>query len=278
MPIKTVAVAVTSASEAEWLISAALDLANSFGAHLTVVRPVEPVVPFSGSMTYDPVIIPELLDWQLDETQAIRDVFDRATSGSGLAVEFRGQEAGGVSADAFLLEAVRAADIVLIGRRQHPDGAPGAARLHEHLIRQSGRPVLVIPRSQRLDGPAGHLLIGWSATREATRAAHDAFALAAPGARIDLLTIGSHGDSGLSIDSRQDLATALDRLGFRAELVDRQADAGHAGEVLLKTAFERGADLVVTGAFGHSRAYDFVIGAVTSHLLEKAEMPVLLSK
>ena len=43
-------------------------------------------------------------------------------------------------------------------------------------------------------------------------------------------------------------------------------------------AFESGADMIVTGAFGHSRVYDFVIGAVTRDLLHNAELPVLYSK
>ena len=277
MLIKTIAVAVTSASEAEWLISAASELATSFDAHLTVVRPVEPMVPYTGNITYDPVIIPELLDWQIEETDAIRATFDRVISASGLAAEFRAQDAGAAAAP-FLLEGVRAADLVMIGRLDRGGGRSEGARLKEQLIRQSGRPVLMAPRSPRLSVPVEHLLVGWSSTREATRAAHDALALAAPGARVDLLTIGGHADPNLSIDARQDLAASFDRLGFRTELVDREAPAGHAGEVLLHTAFERGADLVVTGAFGHSRVYDFVIGAVTSHLMEKTEIPVLLSK
>ena len=41
---------------------------------------------------------------------------------------------------------------------------------------------------------------------------------------------------------------------------------------------ERGADLIVTGAFGHSRLYDFVIGAVTLDLMKDAECPVLFSR
>ena len=277
MPIKTIAVAVTSAREAEWLISAGLDLAASFDAHCTVVRPVESVVRYAGNITYESVIVPELMDWQVEETRAIRAAFDRVTSSSGVAAEFRAQDAG-AAAEPFLLESVRAADLVMIGRLARSEGSPEGERLKKQLVRQCGRPVLVTPQASCPSGPVEHMLVGWSPTREATRAAHDSLTIAAPGAQIDLLTVGGHAGTDFAIDSRQDLAMALDRQGFRVELVDRDAPAGHAGEVLLRTAFERGAQLVATGAFGHSRVYDFVIGAVTSHLLEKAEIPVLLSK
>ena len=48
--------------------------------------------------------------------------------------------------------------------------------------------------------------------------------------------------------------------------------------VLNKAAFEMGADLIVTGAFGHSRAYDLVLGATSYALLRDQKLPVLFSR
>ena len=168
--------------------------------------------------------------------------------------------------------------LVVIGRLDRTRGDWSRARFQDELVRQSGRPVLLFPPAAPLRDPVRHLLIGWSATREATRAAHDALALLEPKARIDILTIGHRRDDRLTTDARHDLAAAFDRKGFRVELIDRDDAAGHAGKILLRTAAERGAELVATGAFGHSRLYDFVVGAVTSHLLAHAALPVLLSK
>ena len=62
-----------------------------------------------------------------------------------------------------------------------------------------------------------------------------------------------------------------------AEVVESLAKDVTVGDILLNEAFERGAELIVTGAFGHSRIYDFVIGATTTRLLESMTAPVLFS-
>ena len=60
-------------------------------------------------------------------------------------------------------------------------------------------------------------------------------------------------------------------------MIDRTDDDISIGDMLENESFERGADLIVTGAFGHSKVYDFVIGATTTHLLESMTSPVLFS-
>ena len=75
-----------------------------------------------------------------------------------------------------------------------------------------------------------------------------------------------------------DLAAALSRHGARMTVTHRAHGGRSVADVLLHEAAEIGADLVVTGAFGHSRAYDFVIGAATRELLGSAPLPVLYSK
>ena len=74
------------------------------------------------------------------------------------------------------------------------------------------------------------------------------------------------------------LSRALDRHGFKTEVVARTASRGQVAEELEEIAFEADADLIVTGAFGHSRLYDFVIGAVTLDLMRNSRLPVLFSR
>jgi len=68
------------------------------------------------------------------------------------------------------------------------------------------------------------------------------------------------------------------RHGPSVELVHRDKDGEKIADVLGQEAFEVGADMMATGAFGHSRAYDFVIGAATRSLLSDAKLPVMFSK
>ena len=66
-------------------------------------------------------------------------------------------------------------------------------------------------------------------------------------------------------------------MGLQVEVVHRTPGGNSIAECLLQEAFERGADMIVTGAFGHSRLFDFAIGAVTLELMRKADRPVLFS-
>lgn len=280
MPIRTIALALFTGTEAEWLIPAAATLCRGLGAHLTGVHPSETLMPYyGGPMGYMPVAEPMLLDWQVAEGEAISKIFDQKLRGETFAAEYRGQQAGALGADVFLLETARAADLILMGRTDHKEMRSEDIRLQERVIRDSGRPVLLLPKGKEMEGQVSRALIGWSGTREAARAAHDAMALLAPGATVDLLQVhGTLAPGDLTMDSRQDFAAALDRHGFRANILDRDAPAGETGETLLKAAAETGAQLVATGAFGHSRSYDFVIGAASRYLLNNAEVPLLLSK
>jgi nucleotide-binding universal stress UspA family protein len=68
------------------------------------------------------------------------------------------------------------------------------------------------------------------------------------------------------------------RHGLKTTLEHRDPMGDSIAEVLENVAFEKGADLIVTGAFGHSRAYDCVLGATTYALLREQKLPVLFSK
>lgn len=276
MTPRTFAVGLMSAPEAEWLLPAAVDLvARTPGAHLIGVHPVDAYVPYTGlEAGIAGMASPLFLDWQIEETEAIRARFDAATQGQGIVAEWRSQTIGQSGVEDFLLDSLRAADLVLLGQPDAGAARSIEGRLQEQAIRQSGRPVLYIPRGAETARPFRRLLVGWSNTREAARAAHDALALAEPGAEVDILHIGAEGDAA---DGRTDMAAAIDRLGFKTTLLHRPRGEGVA-ETLIQTAFERGADLIVSGAFGHSRAYDFVIGAVTRDLMKATKLPVLFSK
>ncbi|MGO4917025.1 universal stress protein [Pseudogemmobacter sp. W21_MBD1_M6] len=280
MPIKTIAVGLMTAPEAEWLVPAACALAETWDAHLIGVHPVEPFVPYSGAdMGVPDLVGPMFLEWQMEETAAIKKTFDHFTRLEDFVSGWREQDVTMIGAGDFLLNHLRAADLVVMGQVDPETGQRDQTRLQEQAIRESGRPVLVLPRGKTEFGVVRHLLIGWSNTREATRAAHEALALLSPGAAVDILFVGPEGNSthGETV-LRQDLAAALDRHGYKVNMITRPKAGSGTGDVLMEVAFEQGADLIASGAFGHSRAYDFVIGAVTRDLLEKAKVPVLFSK
>ncbi|MWD29091.1 hypothetical protein E0K89_016555 [Aquicoccus sp. SCR17] len=276
MPPKTLALTLFSEDEARWLLPAAIELATQFQAHLVGLYPGQEISYYGSAYGgMDAGVISALKDHETKERDAIARQFKELTRAQDFASEFRSPDAL-YGAETFLLGNVRSADLVLAGR--YGEGPHARHRgLLEQLIRQSGRPVLVLPQLWK-PGPVGrHVLIGWSDTREAARAAHDALDMARPKAVVDILHAGPQGEEPGSA-YRQDMAAAFDRAGHDVTVLERDSPAGNAGRKLTEVAMERGADMIAVGAFGHSRAYDFVIGAVTHHLLEHTEIPVLYSK
>jgi nucleotide-binding universal stress UspA family protein len=277
MSPKTLALILFSDDEAKWLVPAAVEFATQFQAHLVALFPSPEVMVYAGAYgAMEAGVEAALNEQRTQERDAVAARFAEATKAQDFASEFRAQEGLIASVESFVLGNVRGADLVVAGRCE--EASPGyQGRLLEHVIRHSGRPVLVVPKAWT-PGPVGrHVLIGWSDTREAARAAHDAQVVAGSKARIDILHAGASGEEpGTSY--RHDMAAAFDRLGHDVTLLEREASSGDAGKMLTTVALERGADMIAVGAFGHSRAYDFVIGAVTHHLLDHADLPVLFSK
>jgi nucleotide-binding universal stress UspA family protein len=277
VPVKTIAVIIFDAAEAEWLVEKSVELALSFDAHLIGLHFYAPPTVYVG-MSAAPMAITSIQDWQREETEKIRSTFDELARKNDVRAEFRGQ-AVSYGSETFLLNGARGADLVVVGMNAESPRTPDDRAVVERLIRNLGRPVLVIPAQAQVEAPFDRIAIGWSETREATRAAHDAINVAKPGAHIDLIALVARAsDETPGFDSRDDFAMALDRLGFRAKTMDRMSTADHRGEELLRAAAESKANLLVAGAFGHSHFYDFMIGAVTSFLLKNAQLPVLLSR
>ncbi len=276
MTVKTLALIVFETTEAEWLLPKAAAVAYSLDAHLTVLHPFTPVVLYGG-MFGEPTFYASLQSWELEEAEKIRKLIAHQTQAYGLKSEYRRQN-GLYGAETYLLSSARSADLVILGSNKTPGRSPDDVARVERLIRGVGRPVLVLDQGSKPVLPARRIVIGWSDTRESARAAHDALTLAAPGASIELVAVLAHASEAVpGLDSKDNLASAFNRLGFAVTVSDRSAMAGDRAAELVRVARERGADLLVTGAFGHSQLYDFAIGAVTRDLLETTEIPLLVS-
>lgn len=135
----------------------------------------------------------------------------------------------------------------------------------------AGRPVLVAPRLSpklRFD----RVLIGFKATREGRAALAAALPLLDRARRVLIASVGP----GPATDLR-DAAAFLHGHGVRAEttLIEDAADRD-AGRTLLALAADEGSDLLVAGAYGHSRTRELVFGGVTRTLLTEARLPCLM--
>jgi nucleotide-binding universal stress UspA family protein len=136
--------------------------------------------------------------------------------------------------------------------------------------------VLVVPRYGTFDTVGERVLVAWNGSREATRAVHDALPILKLATKVTVLSIDPERDTGDRIPSA-DIALHLARHGVAAEGTSTVGLDISVGDLLLSRAADLGADLIVMGAYGHSRMRELVLGGATRHILQHMTVPVLMS-
>ena len=171
----------------------------------------------------------------------------------------------------------RYADLTVVGQGVDLKDAPhDLASLPTELALGVGRPVLVVPRYGTFDTIGQRVLIAWNGSREATRAVHDALPLLKLAKTVTVLSIDPERDTGDRMPGA-DIALHLARHEVAAEGMWTLGLDISVGDLLLSRAADLGADLIVMGAYGHSRVRELVLGGATRHILQHMTVPVLMS-
>jgi nucleotide-binding universal stress UspA family protein len=141
------------------------------------------------------------------------------------------------------------------------------------MVMRLGRPLLAVPlgtKGLKLE----QILVAWKDARETRRAMADALPLLLNARAVCLFAIAADAEYGQS--QLNDVACWLDRHGVKAT-TQVSHPHGDDGAALNARAQLLGADLIVAGAYGHSRMHEFVLGGVTRELLHKPQLCSLLS-
>ena len=171
----------------------------------------------------------------------------------------------------------RYADLTIVGQGIDLKDAPHDLRfLPQELALGVGRPVLVVPRYGTFDTVGERVLVAWNGSREATRAVHDALPILKLATNVTVLSIDPERDTGERMPSA-DIALHLARHGVAAEGMSTLGLDISVGDLLLSRTSDLGADLIVMGAYGHSRVREMVLGGATRHILQHMTVPVLMS-
>ena len=149
--------------------------------------------------------------------------------------------------------------------------------LAEAVVFQSGRPVLIIPEEpSRLDAQLNSIAVAWDFSRTAARAVADAIPLLERAKTVRILCVTNE-KSFESSRGSSDLAAHLSRHGISV-IVDEIDAAGRAvGEVLTQFVEANEIDLLVMGAYGHSRFREFILGGATRSVMARPPVPTFLS-
>ena len=170
----------------------------------------------------------------------------------------------------------RYADLVVLGQPD-PAGEDGVAPEFAAMVTLSaGRPVLMVPYIGNFETLGKRALVAWSATRESTRALTDAIPLLRLAEAVNVVAFNPRSPAHGQIPGA-DIGLFLARHGVPVEVSHYRAEDIDAGNQLLSRAADLGSDLIVMGAYGHSRLREMVMGGVTRTILESMTVPVLMS-
>lgn len=169
------------------------------------------------------------------------------------------------------LAARESAELIVIGKRGE---AADFARLHlgsniERVVRSSHRPILAASRAFR---PVGRVLIAFDGGPSALKAVdHVSRSPLFAGLAVSLVTAGRDGPE---VRRRLDAATAQLRGG--GLVVDAAVEPGPSEKAIAAAIERTGADLLVMGAYGHSRVRSLIIGSTTTEMIRACRIPVML--
>ncbi len=269
-------------------LDTALSIAKRFGGHVeaALVQP-DPVhtIPMIGEGVSADTIRQLMesaalaLKQQRDATKALFDqacetagvaLIDHPNGGSGLP-SAAWSESTGQSAD-ILSEKALLCDLAIFPCAMS-DIAPALRPTFEAVLLRSRRPILLIPNKR--SAPIGrNVAIAWNGTPEAASALSAAIPFLEDAVAVHLLTAATTRTDPEMIDGAAEYL-AWHGCGSEHHVFEPRGEP--VGAALTKKAAQIGADLLVMGGYGHHRLRERILGGVTQHVLNHAELPILVA-
>lgn len=174
----------------------------------------------------------------------------------------------------------RYSDLIIMSKSQQEGGTGLMPNLPESVIMAAGRPVLMIPNAGNYETIGKRVLYCWDQRREAARAFTDAAPILRNCEQLVVLEVDR--DMGMLDDNDiqdGDFKQYCTRLKYpEPRHIVRESEGLGVGHIILNTASDTDSDLIVMGAYGHSRMRQWVMGGASRTLLSSMTVPVLLSQ
>ena len=258
MPYKDILVFLDATSDTPARLDLAVSLAQEHGARLLGVDVSTPAA-FEGR-------------WK-DQATGLQDLFHARRNSAHVAGEFWAADR---SAGNWKALYAHFADLVIATQRHETNQEAVLPAVPQDVLLSAGVPLIVLPPDWQPQPVGRNIVLAWNASREATRATHDALPLLSRAERVTLFEFAPPADQMESAPGL--MADHLRQHGIEAELFT-WPDTGENSllDALFSCLDRQGADLIVAGAYGHSPLFERLFGGVSQDLLHNVSMPVLMS-
>jgi nucleotide-binding universal stress UspA family protein len=286
--IKTILACVSSAESGQSVLDVAGRLAKKFGSHIEVLHVrADPrgLVPYTGE-GMDGSMIEEIMEVTEKEggERAVKakQAFDAFCTSSGITISDTPTDPPGSTIvwreesgreDEIVAIRGRLFDVIVVGRPVADAALPSPITLEAALL-DTGRPTLITPPSIGAD-MGRHIAVAWESSPEAAHAIGAAMPLLCAAEKVTLLAADPIAPPEIPPEEG---VTRFAWSGISADIVQFDVSNEEIGAAYLKHAKAVGADMLIKGAYAHSRLRQMILGGRTRHIITHAEIPVLLSK
>jgi len=286
MAFRIVLVSISGANNASVLLDSAFNLAKNLGSHLHVLHvradPRETIPVLGEGMSVGMI---DDMTRIAEEECSRRQTRARAQYDECL-IEYSAQETDNISKevntvswtevhgreDEVVAKLGRLADVIVVQRPNHETAVGNTLALNAALF-DTGRPVLVVP-PKGLSEIGKKVVVSWNGSAQSARALSNALPILRNADEVNVFIIESKRTSG---ETSLGVSEYMTSHGISCSIRMLSGTGASVGEALLKEAGFVGADMIIMGAYTHSRMRQLILGGVTRHVLEKSDVPLLMA-
>lgn len=277
MSYSSVVVFLGNQAASEQRLDFAIQLSSQYQAHLTGLhlsyRPLPSLISFDAYGDMSEVALEWELTVEKDQQNSKRNFINK-TEKAGLNFDwdcYRSNELKQV------LTRARVADISIVGQGPSDNiDSDVDSDFYTQFTINLGKPVLFLPNEARISTNFKTVIVAWDGGRESTRAIADALPFLKAADLVYVVTVMTKKDPDKALPD-VDIAAFLSRHGVNVEIEKVDNIAGKAANWILSRAPQVNADLLVMGAYGHSRFNEFILGGMTRTVIQTMTLPVLMS-
>jgi len=273
MPVKTILLHMAPTESRHERFRVALDLARRYDAHLEIAYMVSPasmptqVRGRGASAAY----IAECQQIAREKSVAIEAEVTQACRQAGVSWNWEVLEG---DHNELLAERSHFADLILV-HEDHGVSLEDYVGLHtpDDLLMIAVCPVMVLPKRKKIREIGRRVMLAWKDCREAANVVHKGLSFLQDAETVYVLTCDRPHHR---FEAGRDIGAYLQRHGIAIEPVSDVA-GGNVGDVILSYAHDLKIDLLVMGAYGHSRWREIILGGTTHHVLKHIPVPLLVA-
>ena len=275
MAIKNLLVAYSGSDSSDAALDFALFMRDKYDAHVTglLAHNFAPVNQIVGSWIPQEVR-DSIKEAQAQTTKKIEAQFKQRTASSSAPDKVHWISRRG-DGDATIARYARLYDLTILGRYDAVHDEDQQELHPDRIAMVSGRPVMLVPREFDMSTFNEHAVLAWDGKRASSRALADVMQILITKSLVTIITVDD-GHSEVSLPEMS-VETALQRHGVNAEQVNLKRNGKSVGYRILEFLEQAKPKLLVMGAYEHSKFRQSIVGGVTSSVLKKAKVPVIIS-